>query len=184
MPVGNWKCIPSNQKRDKINFLQGWKSPEGGISKAEAVNTKPTIFLKRPIQLCHRWSHRQYKLLSDMFRQELKTFWSSESFPLPPPLISLLIGNDKTPDKPLFRRSRLIKDRNGDSGGHFSFPAEEEDCSMGHLTALVLTLVVYLSLCDGAPTTASSEDHQIAEVSTQMPYMYSYVSYLIYTLML
>lgn len=55
---------------------------------------------------------------------------------------------------------------------------------MGHLTALVLTLVVYLSLCDGAPTTASSEDHQIAEVSTQMPYMYSYVSYLIYTLML
>lgn len=140
--------------------------------------------IKRPIQLCHRWSHRQYKLLSDMFRQELKTFWSSESFPLPPPLISLLIGNDKTPDKPLFRRSRLIKDRNGDSGGHFSFPAEEEDCSMGHLTALVLTLVVYLSLCDGAPTTASSEDHQIAEVSTQMPYMYSYVSYLIYTLML
>ncbi|KAG1970214.1 collagenase 3 preproprotein [Pimephales promelas] len=34
---------------------------------------------------------------------------------------------------------------------------------MGHSTALVLTLVVCSALCEGAPTTASPEDHQIAE---------------------
>lgn len=34
---------------------------------------------------------------------------------------------------------------------------------MGHLTALVLTPVVYLAFCDCAPTTASPEDHKIAE---------------------
>ncbi|XP_077051796.1 matrix metallopeptidase 30 [Siphateles boraxobius] len=39
---------------------------------------------------------------------------------------------------------------------------KEEDCSMGPVTAFVLTLVVYSALCDGAPT-ASSEDHHIAE---------------------
>ncbi|XP_026075896.1 matrix metallopeptidase 30 [Carassius auratus] len=34
---------------------------------------------------------------------------------------------------------------------------------MEHLTALSLMLFGFLALCDGAPTTASTEDHQIAE---------------------
>uniref|UniRef100_A0A671P7Y2 Acetyl-CoA acetyltransferase, mitochondrial-like n=1 Tax=Sinocyclocheilus anshuiensis TaxID=1608454 RepID=A0A671P7Y2_9TELE len=34
---------------------------------------------------------------------------------------------------------------------------------MEHWTALSLTLIWFLALCDGAPTTASPEDHQIAE---------------------
>ncbi|XP_016431875.1 matrix metallopeptidase 30 [Sinocyclocheilus rhinocerous] len=34
---------------------------------------------------------------------------------------------------------------------------------MEHLIALSLTLAVFLALCDGAPTTASPEDHHIAE---------------------